>query len=134
MIDFPSFSPVSLVAGLTYVVAVEAPGCVNSCRGADVNSIEFRLYSESSPSNVTLTDGNQTLHWSLANALNSSNSPQTALLNTAAINNFLTTCTADASGNCSVPLRFFSDTIGQLQINSYDIRYPHLHIPSASTK
>ncbi len=136
--DLPDVPVVTLMANQTYRVALMGPSCGYCDAGFDWGTgvepsvvIDFTLYWATSPSNITIAGEPGAVLWSFPTPLNKSNSPQTVLLNTTAIDNFLTTCASDAFGNCYFPLRFSSETAGQIQIASSDVRYPHLHIPSA---
>jgi hypothetical protein len=61
---------------------------------------------------------------------NEFNNSQIANLNATQINNFLVSCTADANGNCTIPLDFHSDTQGIVQLNNLNLTY-RLPIPTA---
>ena len=39
------------------------------------------------------------------------------------INDYLSTCTADSNGNCQVPLKLHSDTVGKIEISNINIQY-----------
>jgi PGF-CTERM protein len=61
------------------------------------------------------------------------NSPVTVNLNPTAINNYLSTCTPDGAGDCTVPLKFSVAGDGILHVSNINVQYPHLHITQAST-
>jgi hypothetical protein len=84
-----------------------------------------------SPSLDTGNDG--TTDWSFSSELNSTNSPVTVNLNPTAINNYLSTCTANSDGYCNVPLKFSVASSGILHVSNISVQYPHLHITQAGT-
>lgn len=139
------FTTVTLTAGTYYlkmtfqpntVCVVPAPeptalcSCVQTAEGWGLNQT-FRIWSEpSSPSNLTLdTSNNSIIDWSFSGALNSSNSPVTANLNSSAINSYLSTCTSDSDGNCTVPINISSGSAGILKILNISIIFNDLDAP-----
>jgi hypothetical protein len=46
-------------------------------------------------------------------------------LNKTLINNFLSTCAPDANGNCDLPIKLHSDTVGKIQISAINITYDY---------
>ena len=86
-------------------------------------------------SNVALNLGNTGVNdWSMSGQLNSTNSPQTANLNITKLNQYLSTCTADAQGYCTVPINVTSDTAGIVQLNALNIQYTFYNSPMNMTK
>ncbi len=82
----------------------------------------FILNFEYYPTNVSLDiggDGN--LEWLYQGKFRSSSS----VSNNSAFQNYLTSCQADSTGNCDIPLVFHSDYGGDLRITSINITYEY---------
>jgi PGF-pre-PGF domain-containing protein/PGF-CTERM protein len=110
-----------------------ATGCYKCETGLDIR-LETYIGNYSYPTNPSLDIGSDgTSEWSLSGELNATNSPQTINLNTAAISNYLSTCTPDASGSCLVPLNFTSASAGKIKISNISVLYSHLHIAGVQT-
>lgn len=67
--------------------------------------------------------GDGSSEWSYSGEFNQSVSPDTAQALASAMNSYLTVCTQDADGNCNIPLVFYSDNPGILQIDAIEINY-----------
>ena len=82
----------------------------------------YVLNFEYFPTNPTLDIGDDgSLEWNYTGKFRTS----TWVSNDTVFQNYLTTCTADATGNCNIPLRFSSEYAGDLKINSINVTYQY---------
>lgn len=87
------------------------------------------LYVTSKPGNVTDPyidiGGDGDLEWNRTGQFNSSNSPIILSNMSSEINDALVGCTADANGNCNIPIIFHSGAIGGMNVSNMTINHEY---------
>jgi len=108
-----------------YSWILSASSSYSPCESGDTRTILSTILENSSNPWLETGTPDGTYEWSYTGEYNESVSPETADLNATLINDYLDTCSADANGNCDLPIKLHSDRAGKLEIDAINITYKY---------